>query len=68
MATGKHANDKDQNDFVSNKKEEVTESKHAEDGDMTGVDKLATDSELPLRTGKRPRIRKPLFSVTFPKE
>ena len=68
MATVKHVNDKDQNDFVGNEKEEVTESKHAEDGDMTGVDKPATDSELPVRTGKRPRIRKPLFSVSFPKE
>lgn len=32
------------------------------------IDALTTDSVTSARTGKRPRIRKPLFSLNFPKQ
>ena len=68
MEKGLDHNGENQEDFTGNKKAQETEKINTNDVAEPGADQSPSDTEPPVRTGKRPRIRKPLFSVPFSKE
>ena len=64
MEKGIDQNGKNQEDFTG-KENEKTNTNHVAESD---ANQSSPETEQPVRTGKRPRIRKPLFSVPFSKE